>query len=44
MSKDDSILILKFKTKKINKYIYIVLYVQAIENFCNIVPSSADSS
>lgn len=36
MSKDDSILILKFKTKKINKYIYIVLYVQAIENFCNI--------
>tara|TARA_B110000483_G_scaffold204262_1_gene247143 strand:+ start:8197 stop:8613 length:417 start_codon:yes stop_codon:yes gene_type:complete len=36
MSKDDSILILKFKTKKIDKYIYIVLYVQAIENFTDI--------
>ena len=36
MGKDDSILILKFKTNKINKFIYIVLHVQAIENFMDI--------
>ena len=36
MSKDDSILILKFNSIKINKFIYIVLYVQAIENFTDI--------